>query len=316
MWPSIPLIPDRASTVAGGVDALYYFLTAVTVVFTVGIFLAILILAVKYRRRSEDEKPPEIEGSLLLEITWTVIPSAIAAVMFVWGAVLYVQNARPPRASTEVFAIGKQWMWHLQHAEGPREINELHIPVNVPIKVTMTSQDVIHDFYIPAFRVKKDVLPGRYTSLWFEATKTGAYHLFCAQYCGTEHAAMIGTVYVMDPGDYEAWLSGNPRGETMEAAGERMFSQYGCITCHAMDGTGRAPSLKNVYGKQVRLENGQTVLADESYVRESIVTPFKKIVKGYTPIMPTFEGQLNEQQILELITYVKSLASQEGNTKK
>ena len=316
MWPSIPLAPEQASTIAPGVDNLYFFLSGITIVFALGIFIAIAILAIKYRRKSEDERPAEIHGSTPLEIAWTAIPSLIAAVIFFWSASLYFQNSRPPANASEVFVIGKQWMWHLQHAEGVREINELHVPVNVPIKVTLTSQDVIHDFYIPAFRIKKDALPGRYTSLWFEATKTGTYHLFCAQYCGTEHAAMIGSVIVMEPPDYQAWLSGNPRGETMQEAGERLFSQYGCITCHAMDGKGRGPSLVKAFGKPVTLNDKSTVMVNEEYVRESILTPFKKIVATYEPVMPTFEGQLNEQQILQLIAYVKSLAAQEGTPTK
>ena len=312
MWEHIPFHPARASTIAKGVDQLHLFLTGITLLFTAIIFLSIFYFAVKYRRRSPDERPAEIEGSIPLELLWTLIPTALTVFIFIWGSSLYFANSRPPRASSEIFVIGKQWMWHLQHPEGPREINELHVPVGVPIKLTMTSEDVIHDFYIPAFRIKKDVLPGRYSSIWFQATQTGTYHLFCAQYCGAEHAAMIGWVYVMTPADYARWLSGGVRGETMEAAGARLFSQYGCNTCHMSDGTGRGPSLQGLYGKPVRLVDRRTLTADEEYIRTCILTPFKQLVAGYPPLMPTFQGQLSEEQVLQLIAYIKSLRAEEG----
>ena len=312
----MPFQPEQASTVARGVDHLYFFLTGVTLFFTAIIFATIFYFAVKYRRRSEDDRPPEIEGSIPLELVWTLIPTALTVAVFIWGSSLYFRNSRPPRASTEVFVIGKQWMWHLQHPEGPREINELHVPVGVPIQLTMTSEDVIHDFYIPAFRIKKDVLPGRYSSIWFEATKTGAYHLFCAQYCGAQHAGMIGTVYVMTPTDYAQWLSGGTRGETMELAGARLFSQLGCNTCHVADGSGRGPSLVGVFGKPVRLVDGRTVTADAAYLRGCILTPYKQLVAGYPPLMPTFQGQVTEEQVLQLVAYIRSLASEEGKAKQ
>jgi cytochrome c oxidase subunit 2 len=308
----IPLRPEQASTVAQGVDQLHFFLTGITLFFTAVIFTTIFYFAVKYRRRSRDEKPPRIEGSVPLELAWTLIPAALTVVTFLWGSSLYFRNARPPRASTEIFVVGKQWMWHLQHPEGPREINELHVPVGVPIQLTMTSEDVIHDFYIPAFRIKKDVLPGRYSSIWFEATKTGTYHFFCAQYCGAQHAGMIGTVYVMTPTGYAEWLSGGVRGETMEAAGARLFTQLGCHTCHAADGSGRGPSLVGLFGKPVRLVDGRTVTADAAYIRGCILTPFKQLVAGYPPLMPTFQGQVTEEQVLQLVAYIRSLASKEG----
>jgi cytochrome c oxidase subunit 2 len=315
MFPSIPFQPDQASTIARGIDQLYFFLTGITLFFTAIIFVTIFYLSIKYRRRSPEERPKAIEGSLALELTWSVIPALLTVVIFVWSASIYFRNARPPRGSTEIFAVGKQWMWQLQHPEGPREINELHVPVNVPIKVTMTSEDVIHDFFIPAFRVKKDVLPGRYTSIWFQGTKVGSYRFFCAQYCGAEHAAMIGWVYVMSPADYAQWLSGNTPREPMEVRGARLFSQLGCATCHVADGSGRGPSLVNVFGKPVQLADGRTVIADEAYMRGCILTPFKQLIAGYPPLMPTFQGQVSEEQILQLIAYFKSLAPQEGTKK-
>lgn len=315
-WFRVPFHPDRASTIADGVDHLHYFLTVVTLFFTAVIFLTIFYFAVKYRRRSEDETPPQIIGSLSLELAWTLFPAALTVFMFIWGSSLYFRNSRPPTAALEVFVIGKQWMWHIQHPEGPREINELHVPLGRPVKLTMTSQDVIHDFYVPAFRVKKDVLPGRYSSIWFQATKTGTFHFFCAQYCGALHAGMTGWVYVMTPTEYEEWLGGGVKGESMAQAGARLFAQLGCITCHIPDGTGRGPVLQGVFGKPVKLQDRRTVIADEAYVRESILSPMAQIVAGYPPIMPTFQGQVSEDQLLQLIAYIKSLASAEAKTKR
>ena len=308
----IPLHPPAASSIAEGVDKLHFFLTGVTLFFTLLIFSTIFYFMVKYRRRSEDERAPETVTSLPLEVAWTVIPCFICAVLFIWASSLYVRNARPPAASREIFVVGKQWMWHIQHPEGPREIDELHVPVNVPIKLTMTSQDVIHDFYIPSFRVKKDVLPGRYTSLWFQATKIGTYHLFCGQYCGTDHAHMIGWVYVMTPTDYESWLSRSAKNESMAQTGERLFNQLGCVTCHLQDGTGRGPSLAGLYGEPETLQNGGTRVVDETLIRQAILFPNSVLLRNYPPIMPTFKGQIDEEQVLQLVAHVKSLAPEEG----
>lgn len=316
MWQGFPIYPDQASTIAQGVDHLHFFLTGITLFFTAIIFTTIFYFAIKYRRRSEDEKPPLILGSLPLELAWTLIPLALTVIVFVWSSSLYFRNARPPSAAMEIFVVGKQWMWVIQHPEGPREINELHVPVDRPVKLTMTSQDVIHDFYVPAFRVKRDVLPGRYSSIWFQATKTGQFHMFCAQYCGAMHAAMGGWVHVMTPADYEQWLGGGAKGESMAAAGNRLFGQFGCVTCHIADGTGRGPVLQGVFGHPVKLQDGRTVVADEAYIRESILNPSAKIVAGYTPIMPTFQGQISEEQVLQLIAYIKSLGTEERKPAK
>ncbi|HUJ31866.1 MAG TPA: cytochrome c oxidase subunit II [Candidatus Acidoferrum sp.] len=312
----VPIRPPAASTIAENVDRLHFTLTAITLFFTVVIFLCIFFFMIKYRRQSDDDQPEQIEGSLPLELTWTIIPAVICVGLFIWSSALYVRNSRPPAASTEIFVIGKQWMWHVQHPEGPREIDEMHVPVNEPIKLTMTSQDVIHDFYIPAFRVKKDVLPGRYTSLWFQATKVGTYHLFCAQYCGAEHSEMIGWVYVMTPTDYAAWLAGAAKTESMASAGERLFTQLGCGSCHATDNTGRAPSLLGIYGKPETLKDGSTRIVDEALMREAIVNPNSVLLPKYPPIMPTFKGQVDEEQVLQLIAYVKSLGTQERTASK
>ena len=312
LFQGIPLQPEQASTIAQSVDHLYYFITLVTLFFTFLIFALIFYFMIKYRRRSPDEHPKAIEGSLPLEILWTAIPTLIVAVIFVWSASLYFQNSVAPPGSMEIYVTGKQWMWKVEHPEGQREINELHVPLGRPVKLTMTSEDVIHDFFVPAFRVKKDVLPGRYTSLWFEPTKVGTFHLFCAQYCGAFHAGMIGSVVVMEPDEYERWLGGGVQGESPEAAGERIFKETGCATCHLADGTGPGPSISGVYGHSVRLNNGQTVTADDAYIRESILSPAAKIVEHYQPIMPSFQGQLSEEQILDLIAYIRSVGNENG----
>ena len=309
MWQGFPLRPEQASTIARGIDHLYYFLTAVDLFFTALIFLTIFYFAIKYRRRAKEAKATQIGANLPLEVVWTIIPLGICAFTFLWGASLFIRYSRPPEAATEIFVVGKQWMWKLQHPEGPMEINELHVPVGRPIKLTMTSEDVIHGFYIPDFRIQKDVIPGRYTSIWFQATKTGQYHFFCNQYCGTNHATMGGYVVVMTPDDYEQWISGGIRGESMVSAGARLYDQLGCITCH---GTGKGPPFVNLFGSKVKLTDGTTVIADEDYIRESILYPSEQIVEGYTALMPTFKGQVTEEQLLQLIAYIKSLSSAGG----
>jgi cytochrome c oxidase subunit II len=307
-----PLFPDQASTVAARVDGLFYFLVGVSVFFATLICILIIVFAVRYRRRSEAEKPPAILGNLGLEILWTAVPLGLTTVMFVWGAKLFFVIYHPPINSLEIMVVAKQWMWKVQHPEGRLEIDELHVPAGRPIKLTMTSQDVIHDFFVPAFRVKKDVLPGRYTTVWFEATKAGEYHLFCSQYCGTQHSGMVGRIVVMEPTRYQAWLGGNVTNVSMEAAGEQLFKSMGCITCHVENDTGRGPTLAGLFGKTVRLAGGGSVTADENYIRESILNPQAKLVLGYPPIMPTFKGLISEEGILQIIAYLKSLRRQEG----
>ncbi len=311
MSSEFSLHPELASTIAWQVDGLYFLLVALSVVFAVGIFAAILIFAVKYRRRSEDEVPKPVHGSLPLELTWSIVPLIMGLGVFVLGADLYFRMYRMPSDSMEMFVVGKQWMWKIQHPEGKREINELHVPVNQKVRLTMASEDVIHSFFIPAFRVKKDVVPGRYTQMWFEATKVGEYHLFCAEYCGAEHSTMIGRVVVMEQEDYQQWLGGGVGGETMVEAGERQFQQLGCHTCHKQVSGGRGPTLVGIFGKPVNLASGSTVEIDEAYVRESILNPRAKIVEGYQPIMPTFEGQISEETIMQLISYIRSLGEAE-----
>ena len=306
--PDFDLFPDSASTLAGQVDLLYFVLVALSVVFATGVFAALIFFAIRYRRgASVDRSDPLIEDSRL-EITWTIIPLILGLAIFAWNAVVYFESRRFPEDALEVSVVGKQWMWKLQHSNGKSEINELHVPVGEPIKLTMISQDVIHSFYVPAFRIKQDVLPGRYTTTWFEATETGEYHLFCAEYCGTEHSLMIGQVVVMEPVQYQAWLSGGVGNEPLDVAGGRLFQQLGCESCHRANNEGRGPSLVGVYGSEVELANGDTVTADDGYLRESILTPNAKVVAGFEPVMPTYQGQLSEEEIVQLIAYIKSLS--------
>ncbi len=321
MNSNFTFLPEQASTIAGSVDGLYLFLVAVSGFFATLIAVMILFFAVRYRRRSKDERPEQLHGSLALELTWTIIPFAITMVMFFWGAQVYLTMARPPDNAMEVYVVGRQWMWKLQHKEGKREINELHVPVNQPVKLTITSEDVIHSFFVPAFRIKQDAIPGRYTSAWFEATKIGTYHLFCAEYCGTEHAKMIGKVIVMEPDDYQTWLGATsgpvalaaPAGggeaaagqPNMAAEGAKLFAKFGCGSCHKEGGGALGPSLAGIFGHTVELQGGETVTADESYLRESILNPAAKIVAGFQPIMPTFKGLVSEEQITQLIAYIK-----------
>ena len=307
MSPSFPLLPERASSFAGEVDALFFFIVAVTIVFTVGISAALVFFAIKYRRRSDDERPAEIHGSLALELTWTLIPLGIVAVMFVWGSKVFFQMNRPPDDAMTVSVVGKRWMWKLQHPTGQREINELHVPLGRAVKLVITSEDTIHSFFVPAFRIKKDAVPGRYNTAWFRATKTGSYHLFCAEYCGTEHSKMIGKVVVLEPEAYQTWLAGGPPAESPLVAGEKLFTELNCITCHRPDHAGRGPVLQGIFGRSVQLASGDTVVADEAYVRESIVNPAARVVAGYQPVMPTYQGQVSEEQLIALVTYIESL---------
>src|SRR5580693_2755880 len=256
------IFPEQASTFAPDVDHLLYFLLAVAVFFTLLIFGAIFYFAVRYRRRSDQELPHVIEGGLTLEILWSVIPFGLTMVMFTWGASIFFTESRPPADALQIYVVAKQWMWKLQHMEGQREINELHIPVGRAVRLKMTSEDVIHSFFVPAFRTKQDVIPGRYTTTWFQPTKPGKYDLFCSQYCGTKHSAMIGWVYVMEPPDYEVWLSGGAGEGTLAERGDKLFSDLACANCHHPDGSGRGPSLEGLFGTTVELEDGSKVVAN------------------------------------------------------
>jgi cytochrome c oxidase subunit 2 len=304
----IPFIPESASTVSSKVDALYFYLSGVTLFFTLLISGVIVFFVIKYRRRSPFEIPRPVAGSHKLETMWSVIPFIIAMSMFAWGAQIYFENSRPPKNANEIYVVGKQWMWKIQHSTGQREINELHVPVGRKIKLIMTAEDTIHDFFIPAFRIKADVLPGKYTTQWFEATQAGTYHLFCAEYCGMNHSGMIGSVIVMQPSEFDNWLSGNAGQQSPAVAGQQLYQSLGCVTCHGANGEGgRGPALVSLFGRKIDLTNGQSLTADEAYVRESIENPQAKIVAGFGPIMPTFQGQVTPEQLIQLMSFIKSL---------
>jgi cytochrome c oxidase subunit II len=301
------LFPEAASTMADRVDALYLFLIGLTAFMTILIFVLVVWFGIKYKRRDPNSVGARIHGGMALEITWSVIPLFIVLGIFVWATNIFFAIARPPAETMNVYVVGKQWMWKFQHLDGQREINELHVPTGRKVKLIMTSEDVIHDVFVPAFRVKADVIPGRYTHLWFEPTKAGEYHLFCAEYCGTRHSGMIGRVVVMEPDDYQAWLSGGVQEGSLASAGGKLFQDLACNTCHRPDAQGRGPVLQNLFGKQVSLQSGETVVVDEAYVRESILMPSAKVTAGFQPIMPTFQGLVSEEGLLQLIEYVKSL---------
>jgi cytochrome c oxidase subunit II len=304
----IPFIPESASTLSWKVDALYFYLSGVTLFFTLLISIVLIFFVIRYRRRTPYEIPRPVAGSHKLETLWTVIPFVIAMTIFGWGASVYYEQYRPPRNAVEIYVVGKQWMWKIQHSTGQREINELHIPVGRKIKLVMTTEDVIHDFFVPAFRLKTDVVPGKYTTQWFEATKPGTYRLFCAEYCGMNHSGMIGQVVVMEPREFDNWLSGNAGNTTPAVAGQQLYQSLGCVSCHGANGEGgRGPTLAGLFDRQIQLANNQTIRADEVYLRESIINPQAKLVAGFGPIMPTFQGQVTEDQLMQLLAFIKSL---------
>ncbi len=299
---------DQASAAAPEIDALYYFIWLVTVFFTVLIFALIAYLSLRYRRRHEDERPQPVHESLWLELTYTLIPFGIVMVIFFWGARTYFEvYGRVAEGAMDIQVVGKQWMWKAQHPDGKREINELHVPVNQRIQLTIASQDVIHSYFIPAFRAKMDAVPGRYTKMQFTPTKPGEYHLFCTEYCGAQHSGMIGRVVVMEPEKYAEWLKGTPPDEAPAAAGEKLFASLGCITCHGV----HAPTMAGLYMRKQRVNlpdgGSEEVVADEQYLRESILNSTNKIVQNYAPIMPSYRGQLSEEQLMDLVAYIKSL---------
>ena len=314
----LQLFPVAASEQSHSIDGLYWFLTIVSAVMTLLIFAAIALFAWKYHAK-RNPTPTQIEGSTKLELTWSIAPFLVMLIMFAWGAQIFFAAQQPPKDAMEIFVTGKQWMWKVQYPDGGREIDELHVPVGTPVKLTMASEDVIHSFSIPAFRVRHDVVPGRYNSLWFTATKPGRYHLFCTEYCGNQHAGMIGWVDVMDQREYEKWKSGGGSQGTLADQGQTAFQQFGCSTCHLLDQQGRGPNLRGLYKKPVQLGDGRTVVADDAYLRESILDPNAKIVASFQPgIMPVFKGQITEETVIQLIGYIRSLspdgpASQQGS---
>jgi len=306
MLADFPLFPESASSVAPYVDGLYLGLVAITGAVSLLIWVVIFYFAIKYRRRPDNELAQEQEPPAALEMTWIIIPTIIFIGIFIVGAWVFFRIQRVPSNSLEVYATGRQWMWKFQHPTGQREINMLHVPVNRPVKITMASEDVIHSLWFPAFRVKNDVLPNRYRTVWFQATKTGRFHIFCAEYCGTQHSGMIGWVEVMEATEYQRWLAGGSEG-SLASQGEKLFQKYACNTCHTNDATGRGPVLAGLNGKTIALADGRSVVADDNYIRESILNPTAKVAAGFQPIMPTFQGQVSEEDLIRLLAYVKSM---------
>ena len=305
----VPLFPEQASSFAWQVDLLYLYLIVVSVAFTIPIVVAIFLFGLKYREKEKFASGAEIHGSMVLEAGWSFLPFVISMTIFLGGAIVYYNQYRAPEDAMQVYVVGKQWMWKIQHETGQREINELHVPVGRRIKLTLTTEDVLHDFFVPAFRTKVDVVPGRYTYLWFEPTKPGKYHLFCAEYCGLNHSGMGGYVYVMEQRDFDNWLEGNVSGQTPIEMGRDLFeNKLGCASCHAGGPQQRGAKLEGIYNKEVKLVGGGTAIANDEYIRNSILNPGAQVVEGFQPIMPTFKGQVTEEQLLGLVAYIKSLS--------
>ncbi|MBV9876176.1 MAG: cytochrome c oxidase subunit II [Verrucomicrobia bacterium] len=305
----IQFFPNQASKVAGQVDTLLIFLVLLTGTVTLAIAVVMIYFLAKYRKRAAADRTPPKTENIAVEVTWSAVPFFIFLGLFGWGAKIYFKESTEPKGAVEVHVIGKQWMWKLEHLQGKREINQLHVPLGQTVKLVMTSEDVIHSFFLPAFRIKEDVLPGRYTTQWFKATKLGTYQIFCAQYCGTNHALMIGQVIVMNPTDFAAWLKTGRDTVSVAQRGEQLFHSFGCSGCHAAQAAVRAPLLEGIYDSQVPLADGRIVQADERYLRDCILIPNTQIVAGFDPVMPSFQGRISEDDLFAIITYLKSIGS-------
>jgi cytochrome c oxidase subunit 2 len=320
----LDLFPEQASTFAAEIDRIYLVLTVLSLIFAVPIAALIVYFGVRYRRGANIDRTGALTESTRLELSWIVLLVVLSIGVYIWSTTLYVRMYAMPDDALDVYVLGRQWMWQISYPTGQRAINVLHVPVGRPVRLTMISQDVIHSFYVPAFRTKHDVVPGRYSVMWFEATAAGEYDLFCAEYCGTEHSGMVGKVIALEPRQYEEWLRTHavggadpiPEGaagapvqapQTMAETGEQLFVNLGCNTCHRPTGQGIGPSLVGLLGSEVELESGETLIADAGYIRRSILDPRAQIVAGYPPVMPTYEGQIDEQAIFSLVEYISSL---------
>jgi cytochrome c oxidase subunit 2 len=305
---SSALFPAEASTIAPYTDALYFFLVSISLIGLVFVTILILYFSLRYRR---DKNPvaTQVEGSTILEATWTIIPLALFLVVFVWGGLLYFRIYNPPPNAMNIYVVGKQWMWKAEHPGGQHEINALHVPIGQPVQLTMISQDVFHSFSIPDFRVKREVIPGRYSTVWFQATDPGTYHIFCTQYCGTLHSGMIGEVTAMTPADYKKWLDQSNSGMSLAQNGERLFASMGCNACHSGNAAARGPNLAGVYGSKLTLTDGSQVLVNDAYLRDAILNPSQHVTAGFAPIMPTYQGQISEDGLIDLVEYLKQLQS-------
>lgn len=302
------LFPREASTIAPYADALYFFLLFITLIGLTVVGVLVFGFAIRYRA-SRHPTATQVEGSTLLEATWTIIPLALFLITFVWGALLYFRIYNPPTNAMNIYVVGKQWMWKAEHQGGQHEINALHVPIGRPVQLTMISQDVFHSFSVPDFRIKREVIPGRYSTVWFEATTPGTYHIFCTQYCGTNHSQMIGEVTAMTQDDFQKWLQSSTSGTSLAQNGERLFASMGCNSCHNGTPAARGPSLAGVYGSKLQLANGQEVTVNDAYLRDAILNPSEHITAGFAPIMPTYQGQISEDGLIDLVEYIKTLQS-------
>lgn len=310
-------LPEAASEIASKVDGVLVAITVISFIFFILVSAALVILAVKYRRRGSIGPTPSITGNETLEIIWTVIPSVILVAIFIHGVVVFNELRTPPDEAVEVTVIGKQWLWQFEYPDGRKTINELNVRQNTPVKMIMRADDVLHSFFIPAFRVKQDILPGRFTQLWFTPTKVGSFIIFCAEYCGSGHSQMLGRVNVMSPEAFARWEGKGAGGAVAGAAqsslpshkrGEKLYANRGCNACHSIDGSdGIAPTFKGLFGRMEKLIDGSEVRADENYIIESIYEPQAKMVAGYQPVMPSFKGILSEAEVSDIIEYVKTL---------
>jgi cytochrome c oxidase subunit 2 len=302
------LFPPEASKFAPEMDALFFFIVLVSLVGFVIVLLLLVVFSVLYNKKRHPVAT-QVEGSALLETTWTLIPLGLFMVLFAWGAILYFRIFTPPANAMNIYVVGKQWMWKAEHPGGQHEINALHVPTGRAIQLTLISQDVFHSFSVPAFRIKREAIPGRYTTVWFEATKPGTYHLFCTQYCGSNHSRMDGDVVVQSPEDYRKWLATSTSGMSLAQNGERLFASLSCNACHNARPDARGPSLANVYGSRLTLTTGERIIADDAYLRQSILNPSQHVTQGYAPIMPTYQGRINEEGVIALIEFIKHLDS-------
>ena len=307
---NFPIFPKEASTVAAQTDHLCFFLLGFSELSLALVFLPMLFFLVKYRRGKKANRRDARLPEMKVEITWTVIPIFLVTGMFAWAAQIFFNEEVPPANTLEINVVGKQWMWKIQHQEGNREINELHLPVDRAVKLTLASEDVIHSFYVPAFRIKQDVVPGRFTTEWFQPTRIGTYRFYCSEYCGADHSKMMGTVFVMSAADYENWLARGAQKNSLAQSGENLFRQLGCSGCHVNSNAIHAPPLEGLYEKPVPLSDGTFVRADDKYIRDSILLPASQIVAGYQPLMPTYNGHISEEQLLQLIAYLKSIGNE------
>jgi len=307
------LFPPSASTAATHLDRLMLALTLLmsTVIIIVGALL--VVFCIRYRRGARMPRANAPSRSRRIELIWSTGPLLVFLGIYAWAAHDFLELARVPADAMPVFVVAKQWMWKLEHANGRREISELHVPVGRPVRLTMTSQDVIHSFYVPAFRIKQDVVPGRYTTLWFEATQTGEYDLFCAEYCGTQHSLMRGRIVVMSPADFAAWLDRGTQQPSMAQRGFALFRSYGCDGCHGANSSVHAPKLDGVAGRTVALADGRNITADDTYLRDSILLPARDVVAGYAPIMPSYAGQIDEADLMAIIRYLHEGAATQGD---